>query len=546
VLLFSLLSALFITMAVTPLLMQNAARLQLIDAPNSERKVHTRAVPPVGGIAMALGTLVPLALLASLASGTAGPVPAMIAGLVLMLILGVADDRFDLDYRIRLLGQVLAAAIVVFQGGIVIRETTLPWLSELSFAAGGCLTVIALVGITNAINLSDGLDGLAGGTVLLVSGTLALLGFGQGDGVVLLTAAGLIGSIIGFLRFNTHPARVFMGDGGAYFLGFGSCMLAILITQPPHPEDAQRLSAAMPLLLFGLPVFDTLMVVVQRLRQRRSPFAAGRDHTHHKLLALGLRHHEAVMAVYVFQFAFVAAAYLLRSAPDPIIVGCFLLLAMTLVVGYRLAQRYRWLVPGGSGATLLPEPGAAGRHALQGVLRRLALAGVSTYLLVGAFLAPALPADLEILVIAMFAVQLGFLVWRRDRPLLLVERMGFYVAATCLVYVTQVVSALPTGLALADGVFFVGLAISIVLSLRGGAAEGFQTNPLDILVLLIAVTIPNLPELGMSTYGPAIAKLVTLFYGIELVVAVRPDLRLPVRVACCLTLALLASKDLLS
>ena len=152
-----------------------------------------------------------------------------------------------------------------------------------------------LVGITNAINLSDGLDGLAGGVTFLSLAAIAVLTYIAVDaGFMLLATMSIMGSILGFLRFNTFPARIFMGDGGSQFLGFSAGVLAILLTQSSNTA----LSPALPLLILGLPILDTLMVMGERIYEGRSPFVADRKHIHHRLLALGFHHYEAVVTIY--------------------------------------------------------------------------------------------------------------------------------------------------------------------------------------------------------------------------------------------------------
>lgn len=544
-LLLSLLSALFITMALIPLLMQYAERFKLVDIASSDRKIHSGAIPPIGGIAMACGTLLPLALLGVLGAGASQQELALLAGMTLMVVLGVSDDRFDLDYRIRLAAQFGGATLLTLYGGVVIESTTLPGLTELPWLFGVLLTMIAIVGVTNAINLADGLDGLAGGTVLMVLATAGLLGLYQLNYEVVLVCATLIGSIVGFLRFNTHPARIFMGDGGSYFLGFSSVAVALMLTQPPVQPDVPAYSAALPLLLFGLPIFDTLMVMVQRVRSGRSPFAAGRDHTHHRLLALGLEHREAVMVVYVLQFLFVLTGYLLRSADDLVIVGAFIGLSAAIVLLHDLAQRRDVLATGPvrslfGASTMLAELGIH-QFAHWGVV-----VGVLVYLLFCALVAPGLSSDIWLLVVAMAVLQCLLLVRGAYQPFSWLERLVFYLVAVVALFVSQVVAELPAILRLVDAAYFTVLALLVVLTMRSIGSDRFQTNPLDILVLLIAVTLPNLPELGMQQYGVAIIKLVMLFYGIEFVISIEQRFLFLIRLVLLTTLAVLAFKGVTS
>ena len=206
-----------------------------------------------------------------------------LCGIAVILLFGVWDDIRGLDYRLKFLGQITAVLIVVLYGGVVIRFVPLSGLEPLPDYVAIPFTVFALIGITNAVNLADGLDGLAGGITLLSLGMIGILAYPTGDTNVPLAAIAVIGSIVGFLRFNTYPARIFMGDGGSQFLGFSAGVLVVMLTQ----ESNTALSPALTLMILGLPILDTGMVMAQRLHEGRSPFLPDKNHIHHKLLALG-------------------------------------------------------------------------------------------------------------------------------------------------------------------------------------------------------------------------------------------------------------------
>src|SRR3569832_2257107 len=319
VLFFSFLIAMFVTMALIPPLMRVAERLQIVDLPN-DRKVHLQAIPRVGGMAMVAGTVLPAVLwLWSMPQMTG-----LLSAMAVILVFGVWDDRADLDYRLKFAGQCVAAVIVWWVG---VRVTELPWVGEISTLASLSLTVFALLAITNAVNLADGLDGLAGGSMLLSLATIAVLGYMADHAAVALLAVAVMGSILGFLRFNTHPARVFMGDGGSQFLGFAVGVLVILLTQ----GSAHSYSVCLPVLLLGLPILDTAMVMYHRLREGRSPFSPDKNPIHHRLLAIGLDLYQAVIVIYVVQALLVIAAYYLRNADEAVILGCYALCCAAVV-----------------------------------------------------------------------------------------------------------------------------------------------------------------------------------------------------------------------
>ncbi len=271
---FSFMTSLLICMALIPPLRLLAGRFHIMDQPG-ERKVHQHPVPRIGGIAFALGAFASILWWGPKDSTT---LSVLLGGLII-LGFGVWDDRANLGYRIKLLGQVAAALAVIIIGGI--RFESIPFLldAELPMWIGIPVTVFFLVAVSNAVNLTDGLDGLAGGLSFLTLCGIAYLAYLSNDSTVLLLTVPFLGGLLGFLRYNTYPARIFMGDGGSQLLGFIMGVLAILLTD----STSGPFSPALSLFLLGLPFLDTLGVAGQRLAEGRSPFIGDRTHIHHKL-----------------------------------------------------------------------------------------------------------------------------------------------------------------------------------------------------------------------------------------------------------------------
>jgi UDP-GlcNAc:undecaprenyl-phosphate GlcNAc-1-phosphate transferase len=209
--------AMVVTMAWLPVLVHLANKWLMVDHPGA-RKVHTAPVPRVGGIAMALGVLIAALATMSLQRADAW----FLAAAGVLIAFGVMDDRFDLDYRVKLIGQFLAVIVVVFAGDVRIQTIALDDRLWLPSWVSLPLTVFFLVGVTNAVNLADGLDGLAGGTTFLCLCAVALLSSIGGPGTSTALALAFAGAVLGFLRFNTYPASVFMGDAGSQLLGLES------------------------------------------------------------------------------------------------------------------------------------------------------------------------------------------------------------------------------------------------------------------------------------------------------------------------------------
>ena len=270
--------ALVVTMALIPPLMRVAERLSVVDTPN-ERKVHTEAIPRIGGMAMVVGACIPIILW--LPHDTT--VMAFLSALLILLVFGAWDDSKDLDYRLKFLGQFLAVFLMVVWGKVNIAVFPFTGMDPVPAWLSIPVTVIFLVGVTNAVNLSDGLDGLAGGVTLLSLGAIALLAKLVNGDEIIITCFVVAGAIFGFLRYNTYPARIFMGDTGSQFLGFTIGVLSVMLTQQVNTA----LNPWLPLFLVGVPIVDTLFVMARRIREGRSPFAADKSHMHHRLLSDG-------------------------------------------------------------------------------------------------------------------------------------------------------------------------------------------------------------------------------------------------------------------
>ena len=254
-----------------------APRLGLIDRAD-ERKLHQGA-RSVGGLSLFLGFLIGAAPSVAWSRAAVG----MIVGSVAIAGLGLIDDLRGLGPRTKLLGQLLAALAPTLWGGIWIKSIALGGL-ELELGGWGILlTLLWLVGITNAINLLDGLDGLAAGCAVIALSFLTLFAWRAPDPTTLLLTLALLGASLGFLRYNFHPARLFLGNEGSYLLGFAVGVLAL---EPFQPEFGHitELPILTPVLLLGLPIADTLWAIIRRLAAKRSIFAPDRGHIHHRLL----------------------------------------------------------------------------------------------------------------------------------------------------------------------------------------------------------------------------------------------------------------------
>lgn len=281
-----------------------------------ERDVHTRPTPRLGGIAMFLGVMVAFSVASQLpffhvVFANPGPVYAILGAAFITVLVGVTDDLWDLDWTIKLAAQLLVASLVAWQG-VQILSLPIGGLTVGSPYMSMAITILSIVLVMNAMNFIDGLDGLVAGIAIIGNGVFLVYSYllaklsSQSNHVSLaaLIAAVLVGACLGFLPFNWHRARMFMGDAGSMLLGLLMATSAIAVTGEIDPSElgkSQLLPAFLPILLpfaiLLLPLTDFVLAVLRRLRAGKSPFAADRKHLHHRLLDMG---HSHLMAVLVF------------------------------------------------------------------------------------------------------------------------------------------------------------------------------------------------------------------------------------------------------
>jgi len=331
---YSFITSILISIVLTPVLMRYAKQLHMIDEPGG-RKVHEVAIPRCGGIGLAVGTIVAMLLFVPFQTEIIG----LISGGTIILLFGLLDDRYELSYKWKFFGQFIAVVAVVL-GGILITHVPFNGLEQGALFITLPLTIFFSIGVINAVNLSDGLDGLAAGIMLLSFCTIAFLAIEGDSNVVAIIALAVAGGIVGFLWFNTHPAVVFMGDTGSQFIGYMAVFLVLHLTQIGN----QALNPALPLLILGLPILDTLTVMISRIKRGQSPFSPDKTHIHHKLLVCGFTHAEAVAAIYVAQGVFLASAIYFRYASDLLVIGMYVAISLSILMLLYWAGQSKWLL----------------------------------------------------------------------------------------------------------------------------------------------------------------------------------------------------------
>lgn len=285
----------------TPLARRVAFRFKVVSTPGG-RHIHGQVIPRLGGLAIFAGAMV--TILGTVVLGPVGELfdaeerwrgLGLLVGSAVMFALGAADDFKSVRALHKLLVQILAASIA-WSFGFRIDVVDLPLLGTFSMGVFSLpITVFWIVGIVNAVNLIDGLDGLAAGVVFFAGVTNFVVAYLQGTTFVAVVMATMAGSVLGFLFFNFNPARIFMGDSGSYFLGF---VLAVCSIAGPLQKASAAVSIAVPIAALGVPIIDTLLAMVRRFLERRPLFAPDRGHIHHRLLDMGITHRRAVLIIY--------------------------------------------------------------------------------------------------------------------------------------------------------------------------------------------------------------------------------------------------------
>ncbi len=313
--------ALLIAFAATPVARRIAPRVGVMDQPNP-RKVHAQPMPLLGGAAIVIASLLTLLLLRD--RFEIQQLSSILLGAALMALLGFYDDRWGLRPILKLIGQIAATIILILSG---VKVTALPeeWMNI-------AVTLVWVVGLTNSLNLLDNMDGLSSGVAAVCASFFVVMAAMSGQVYVGALAAALLGATLGFLVYNFNPASIFMGDTGSLFLGF---ILAAIGIKLRFPDNVPFVTWMVPIVVMGMPIFDTTLVFVSRLRRGQNPLTTpGKDHVSHRLVGLGFTTREAVMSHYLVSGMYGMVAILVTQAT--IVEGYILSGAAALVSLYGL------------------------------------------------------------------------------------------------------------------------------------------------------------------------------------------------------------------
>jgi UDP-GlcNAc:undecaprenyl-phosphate GlcNAc-1-phosphate transferase len=335
---------LIITLVTTPLVIRLSMSLKAIDSP-AHRKIHAHPVPLLGGLAIFLGVWTPLALLCFYDNDVTRRLrlewvnlALIFTGGVLMLLVGLVDDLKGLNAKRKFLAQ-LPVAILLFWLGTRFSNITIPFLGTVSLGyLSPLLTILWIIGVTNALNLIDGIDGLATGVAFFVAATNTVIAVERGNDLLALVMGSMAGACLGFLRYNFSPAKIFLGDTGSLFLGMTLAVSSI----SANAKGTVASSFLIPLLVLGYPVLDTLLSMMRRLARGKSMFSGDAGHIHHRLLQKGLGHRWAAGIIYGVCCLFSLLALAVVKQNNQVVAITLALLVLVLCFGLRSLGYFKY------------------------------------------------------------------------------------------------------------------------------------------------------------------------------------------------------------
>ena len=328
----ALLVALVVSFMMTPVVKTFAYKVGAIDVPKDNRRMHKTPIPRLGGLAIFIGFMVSILLFAHITS----EMKSILLGAVIIVVLGVVDDIMALPAMLKFVVQI-GAALIPATNGVQILAFSNPniFSADLYWVLGGLsvpFTVLWIVGLTNAVNLIDGLDGLANGVSAISATTMLVIALMASEAQVAIVMAALVGASVGFMTYNLNPAKMFMGDTGATFLGY---ILATMSIQGLFKYYAV-ISFVVPFMILGLPIFDTAFAFIRRIAHGQSPMHADRSHIHHRLIDMGLNQKQAVATLYVISAILGLSAVVLTTSGEQKAILLFLTLCIVGVVAARV------------------------------------------------------------------------------------------------------------------------------------------------------------------------------------------------------------------
>lgn len=332
-----------LALVITPVVIHLARRIGAVDRPGV-RTVHVRPIPRIGGLAIFVSATPAIIAVLFLHNSigetfrdTKVPLITLFGSATFVFLIGLVDDLRGLPAKFKFLAELLAAGALCLVG---VRVSSIAITEQWTLNLGlfGCpLSILWIIGITNAVNLSDGLDGLAAGISAIACGVIVIFAVHCGNSIMPVLMLSLLGSLTSFLFFNFNPARVFLGDCGSLFLGFTIASASILCSM----KSSALVGLALPMLALGIPIFDTLFSIMRRFLERRSIFAPDRGHFHHRLVDRGLKQRHVVMLIYAMTLMATGLGMLMMLTRDVSSVLVFVFVVLLLLMLFRVVGEIR-------------------------------------------------------------------------------------------------------------------------------------------------------------------------------------------------------------
>jgi UDP-GlcNAc:undecaprenyl-phosphate GlcNAc-1-phosphate transferase len=416
----------------------------------------------------------------------------------------------------------MAALIVIIYGGLRIESVgmfaqkgfILPiWLSI-------PLTLVIIVAVTNAINLSDGLDGLAGGITLLTFLCIGYLSYLNEFQAFEIISVAMVGAIFGLLRYNTHPATVFMGDAGSQLLGFVAISIALALTR-----DSNQLSLTLVLPILGIPLIDTLSVMLQRILKGRSPFIADRNHLHHKIMNLGFYHSESVLLLYIGHASLVSMGFIFRFMPAWFLLSFYGLFSGAFVGVVLVGDRKGWKIHRYDFIDKVIKGHLRKLREENFIIKfsfRAVEIGFIFLLLFSCFLPQHIPLYFSLTSMALLGLIILSWKVKKEWTAAVIE-ISIFLMIPFLIYLSEkdVAYLINTTMIKTYALSFGVLIFFVLLTLKFTRRKGFKSTPMDYLILIIALVVPNLPDEKIREWqmGLIAAKIIALFFTYEILKA---------------------------
>ena len=327
----------FLAIFITPLVIKLANKIKAVDKPGI-RTVHSMPIPRIGGVAIFCSAMV-FIIAALFLNNDIGrsfremhiQLLALFGSAAFIFFIGLIDDLKGLPAKFKLISEFLASGLLCFAGvHITSIDVTEQWTVHFALLSWP-LTIFWIVGITNAVNLSDGLDGLAAGISVIACAVIAIFALRSDNAVMAILMLALLGSLSGFLFYNFNPAKIFMGDSGSLFLGFTIASSSILCSM----KTSALIAIALPALALGIPIFDTLFSMLRRFLERRSIFSPDKRHFHHRLIEMGLKQRQVVIAIYIITLLFTGLGMFMIVTRDLDSLVVFISILILLVIVFN-------------------------------------------------------------------------------------------------------------------------------------------------------------------------------------------------------------------